>query len=101
LAWLRLKGVDNANPLHTLRKEFGSEMNRQHGIHAASSSLRHAGIGITALHYVDKRSRVTVGLGGLLKAKSVAIDRKKKTRSPGGPKVVPFPVTESVSVPSV
>jgi integrase len=67
-AWLRLHGVKTIRPLHTLRKEFGSLINRTHGIHAASRALRHASIGITAEVYVDSRVRVTSGLGHLLSA---------------------------------
>jgi integrase len=66
IAWLRGKGVDTKTPLHTLRKEFGSLINRRHGIHAASLALRHANIAVTSLHYVDSRPRATPGLGGLL-----------------------------------
>jgi integrase len=66
-AWLRSKGVSSANPLHTLRKEFGSRINDVHGIYAASRALRHADIAITSQHYLDKKSRATVGLGHLLK----------------------------------
>jgi integrase len=66
-AWLRFKGVSSANPLHTLRKEFGSRINDVHGIYAASRALRHADIAITSPHYLDKKSRATVGLGHLLK----------------------------------
>jgi integrase len=66
-AWLRSKGVSSANPLHTLRKEFGSRIADVHGIYAASRALRHADIAITSQHYLDKKSRATVGLGHLLK----------------------------------
>jgi hypothetical protein len=66
-AWLESKGVSNANPLHTLRKEFGSRINDVHGIYAASRALRHADIAITSQHYLDKKSRATVGRGHLLK----------------------------------
>jgi integrase len=64
--WLRLHGVETERPLHALRKEFGSLINRTYGIHAASVALRHASIGITAQIYVDSRIRTTSGLGGLL-----------------------------------
>jgi integrase len=64
--WLRLHGVRVVRPLHTLRKEFGSLINREHGIHAASRALRHSSIGITAEIYVDSRVRTTSGLGYLL-----------------------------------
>jgi integrase len=65
-AWLRAHGVKTNRPLHTLRKEFGSLINRTHGIHAASRALRHSAIGITAEIYVDSRVRTTSGLGYLL-----------------------------------
>jgi integrase len=64
--WLRLHGVRTIRPLHTLRKEFGSLINRAHGIHAASRALRHSSIGITSAIYVDSRLRTTSGLGYLL-----------------------------------
>ena len=64
--WLRAHGVRTIRPLHTLRKEFGSAINRVHGIHAASRALRHSSIGITSEIYVDSRLRTTSGLGYLL-----------------------------------
>jgi integrase len=64
--WLRAHGVKTIRPLHTLRKEFGSLINRAHGIHAASRALRHSSIGITSEIYVDSRLRTTSGLGYLL-----------------------------------
>lgn len=60
-AWLRLKGVIEQKPLHALRKEFGSLVNRAHGIHAASKALRHADINVTNNFYTDSRVRVTPG----------------------------------------
>jgi integrase len=65
-AWLRDKGVTGNKPLHTLRKEFGSQVCAKHGIYAASNALRHADIAITSQHYLDKKRRATVGLGRLL-----------------------------------
>src|SRR6516165_9955739 len=47
IAWLRKKGVKGNKPLHTLRKEFGSQVCAVHGVHAASRQLRHADIAIT------------------------------------------------------
>jgi len=64
--WLRNQGVPGNMPLHTLRKEFGSQVCAKHGIYLASHALRHADISITAQHYLDKKRRVTVGLGGFL-----------------------------------
>ena len=64
--WLREQGVPPAKPLHTLRKEYGSQICDRHGIFMASRALRHSDVGVTAAHYVDKRSRATTGLGALL-----------------------------------
>ena len=68
-AWLRRQGVTDEKPLHTLRKEFGSLVNRAHGIHAASKALRHADINVTNNFYTDSRVRVTPGLGKLFAGK--------------------------------
>jgi integrase len=64
--WLQAHGVKGKQPLHTLRKEFGSQVCGQHGIYAASRALRHADIAITSLHYLDKRESARAGLGRLL-----------------------------------
>jgi len=79
-AWLRAKGVRGNMPLHTLRKEFGSQICAKYGIYAASRALRHADIAITSQHYLEPRRRATVGLGGLLKNPTnvVPIDGKNK-----------------------
>ena len=69
--WLRKKGVRTPKPLHTLRKEFGSLINRAHGIHAASRALRHADIRVTNEYYTDSRARATAGIGHLLKPANV------------------------------
>ena len=69
-AWLRLQGVTDQKPLHTLRKEFGSLVNVAHGIHAASKALRHADITLTNNFYTDSRIRVTPGLGRLFARKA-------------------------------
>jgi hypothetical protein len=66
LAWLRKKGVVSKTPLHTLRKEFGSQIHSRYGLLAASEALRHGGIGVTARHYVENRSCSVLGLGHLL-----------------------------------
>ena len=69
-AWLRLQGVTDQKPLHTLRKEFGSLINVAHGIHAASKALRHADISLTDKFHTDSRVRVTPGLGQLFTLKA-------------------------------
>jgi integrase len=70
IGWLRSKGVTARNPLHTLRKEFGSLINQQFGIFAASSALRHSGIAITRDHYVDKKQRIALDLSSLSKSQA-------------------------------
>jgi len=65
LVWLRAKGVTARNPLHTLRKEFGSLINQKFGIFAASAALRHSGIAITRDSYLDKKTRTALDLGEL------------------------------------
>jgi hypothetical protein len=66
LAWLRKKGVVSKTPLHTLRKEFGSQINALYGLLAASEALRHGGVGVTARHYVENRSHSVLSFGHLL-----------------------------------
>ena len=68
IGWLRQNGVKANKPLHTLRKEFGSQVCAVHGVHAASRQLRHADIAITNMFYTDARKRALTGLGYLLKA---------------------------------
>lgn len=65
IAWLREEGIKDSNPIHTLRKEFGSLICEQAGIFAASLQLRHSDIRITRDHYISKKSRVAVSLPGL------------------------------------
>jgi len=69
--WLRKKGVKSKTPLHSLRKEFGSQICSREGIYAASRALRHADIAITSQHYLDKKKRVVSGMGYLLKDSNV------------------------------
>ena len=66
VTWLRSKGVRANTPLHSMRKEFGSLLCEQGGIYEASRALRHADIRTTSAHYLDRKRRVTVGLGNLL-----------------------------------
>jgi integrase len=72
--WLRDHGVTGNKPLHTLRKEFGSQVCAKHGIYAASTALRHADIAITSQHYLDKRKSATAGLGKLLRIPKNVVD---------------------------
>lgn len=64
--WLKSKGITNRMSMHTLRKEFGSIICGQAGIHAASKMLRHANISQTAEIYADHRKKITVGIGDSL-----------------------------------
>ena len=66
IAWLRSKGVVSRTPLHSLRKEFGSQINARYGLFAASSMLRHADIKTTVGHYIENKQRSVLGFGHLL-----------------------------------
>ncbi|MBV8277472.1 MAG: hypothetical protein JO170_19735 [Verrucomicrobia bacterium] len=74
---LRVHGVAAKSPLHALRKEFGSQICEKRGVYAASRALRHSVVGTTALHYLDKRSRATTGLGALLSTSSESRDLER------------------------
>lgn len=65
--WLRSKGVKERNPIHTLRKEFGTRINQQFGIFAASAALRHSSITLTREHYVDRKERIAIDLSDITK----------------------------------
>jgi integrase len=64
--WLRSKGVKAQKPLHTLRKEFGSQIAKQAGIYAASHALRHASISLTRDYYVDKKETTVIDINKFL-----------------------------------
>ena len=66
IAWLRGKGVNTRNPIHTLRKEFGNLINHKLGLFAASTALRHSSIAVTREHYVDRKERIALDLSDLL-----------------------------------
>ncbi len=66
IGWLRSKGVVSRTPLHTLRKEFGSQINARFGLVAAQRMLRHAQVAVTAAHYVEIKQRPVLGFGHLL-----------------------------------
>jgi integrase len=70
-SWLRTKGVDAKKPLHELRKELGALITQEHGIYAASRTLRHSNVATTAAHYADKKERTTVDIGGWLEPENV------------------------------
>ena len=72
LAWLRGKGVQGNKPIHSLRKLYGSALSDMHGLHAASSGLRHADIRTTSAFYADRRVKVTPGFGSAISGASVS-----------------------------
>jgi integrase len=69
--WLREKGVTGNKPLHALRKLYGSALADLHGLHAASSGLRHTDLRTTAGFYVDRKLKVTPGFGNAISGASV------------------------------
>jgi integrase len=87
--WLQAHGVEANQPLHTLRKEFGSQVCAKHGIYAASRALRHSDIAITSQHYLDKRQSMVVGLGSHLNRPTNVVSITRETAQPrkaqGGP----------------
>jgi integrase len=56
--WLRERGISSQKPLHTLRKEYGAQICREHGLYVASRALRHSSYSVTEKHYADKTARV-------------------------------------------
>jgi len=67
ITWLRESaGVKARNPLHTLRKEFGSYIARKYGIFAASEALRHGDIRLTRDYYLSADNRATFGPSALV-----------------------------------
>jgi integrase len=83
VAWLRQNGVNGKKPLHTLRKEFGSQICAAYGVHAASRQLRHADIAITNMFYTDARKRALTGLGHLLKSDDKVVPIVQDQNGPG------------------
>jgi hypothetical protein len=83
IGWLRSKGVNSKTPLHTLRKQFGSEIHARYGLLAASEQLRHGGIAVTARHYVENKQRSVLGFGHLLKGERTIIPIDEQKASSG------------------
>lgn len=71
LGWLRAKGVQGTKPFHQLRKLYGSALAEAHGIHVASSGLRHADLRTTSDFYADRSVRLTAGFGSVLSGADV------------------------------
>jgi integrase len=73
IEWLRSKGVTSKTPLHTVRKEYGSQINARYGLTAAQEMLRHADVAVTAAHYVENKHRSVLGFGHLLKGERTIV----------------------------
>jgi integrase len=63
-AWLRERGVvttgTRGHPLHTLRKQFGSELATHHGLFAAQKLLGHSSPTVTAKYYAAQTELPTL-----------------------------------------
>jgi integrase len=70
--WLQAHGVEDRSALHTLRKEFGTQINRSYGLFAASAALRHASIQLTRAVYVAKKDRAVFAMPGREVARAAA-----------------------------
>src|SRR5258708_4260182 len=88
LTTVQLPGISAEKPIHELRKEFGSMVNRKHGLTAAKDLLRHGDIATTAAHYIDAARKATSGIGPLL------VTKRK------GRKIVQFKYGDTGSSPS-
>lgn len=66
LAWLREHGVSEIKAIHTLRKEFGSQLAEKLGIYAASKALRHSTVSTTERAYVERRNTGALLLSDLM-----------------------------------
>lgn len=66
IQWLRDKGIKSRNPVHAMRKEYGTLICEQAGILAASHLLRHSDIRITEKYYIAEKRSVVSGLGSAL-----------------------------------
>lgn len=71
--WLKKKGVNDAKPVHALRKSMGALMADKHGIHHAQRHLRHTTPTITSKYYSSNKSEKTPGIGHLLALGSVRV----------------------------
>jgi integrase len=58
LRWLRARGWDSAQPLHQLRKEFGSMVSMNFGVFEASEALGHSDVRVTAALYVAAKRAI-------------------------------------------
>jgi hypothetical protein len=102
ISWLRARGVKALKPLHTLRKEFGSVLCANYGIHAASRgfatlrgcdhgpilfrqpSTRDRGYG-SPTRAAERRCFPKGSLRDLSRGATVEFDRAKAVRCPTAP----------------
>ena len=62
IQWLRSRGVGGSQPLHTMRKEFGSLINQKFGLAACAESLGHTSVVISARLYVSMKERIELNI---------------------------------------
>ena len=65
ISWLRSKGITKINPIHELRKDYGSRVCQEFGIYAASRALGHTDISVTAASYLDIKNRASIKIHGI------------------------------------
>jgi integrase len=82
IAWLKTNGVKARNPIHTLRKEFGSLMLANFGIYAASDALRHSSVATTEAFYAHLKKKPVLAIGRLLEGKALSGEDQSKERQP-------------------
>ncbi|MDR2341328.1 MAG: site-specific integrase [Puniceicoccales bacterium] len=56
--WLDERGISEQKRLHTMRKEYGSQICNKHGLYMASRALRHSSYSVTEKHYTDRTALV-------------------------------------------
>lgn len=76
--WIKEQGVKSANPLHSLRKEFGSHVFTLHGVGVACKLLGHADIKLTASTYAGLTATPLVDVRGLAPADNEAAALRKE-----------------------
>jgi len=64
--WLRSMGIKDTQPLHTLRKEFGSVVFTSHGLGVAGKLLGHADVNLTMDTYAGLTALPVIDLGVLV-----------------------------------
>jgi integrase len=82
VTWLRRQEIRANKPFHVLRKIYGSLIAEAHGIHAASSALRHTSIEMTSSVYADRSVKVSSGLGTVISgAEVISLHRKSRLKN--------------------